>query len=204
MCARARALVRPPAIWREGFPLAFAFFLSFVSPRTGGRFRQLCCAGGVGSRFDLFSFLLFSFFVKCASMPACLLASMSACGLLASMPACWPRCFPVACWPRCLPAGLDAFLWPAGLDACLLVSMFSCGLLASMPACWPRCFPVACWPRCLPSAGLDACFWRAWSNGIIRWDFFCLISFLYIVFLVVGFRIVVLSLCLLSSSVFRR
>ena len=91
-CTRARWLDFPPDGGKV-FPLAF--FLS-CPQELGGRIRQLCCAGGVGSRSNLFSFLLFSFFVKCASMSAC---------LLVSMPACWPAgldaCL-LACWPRCL------------------------------------------------------------------------------------------------------
>ena len=105
----------------------------FRVPKNLGEGSASFAALAVSGRGPTFvSFLLFSFFVKCASMPA----------------ACWPRCL-LACWPRCLP--------PVGLDACcLLASMLAC-LLASMPAaCWPRCL-LACWPRCLPPVGLDAC-----------------------------------------------
>ncbi|WP_419642017.1 hypothetical protein [Thiolapillus sp.] len=122
-----------------------------------------------------FQFLVVFFFCQ-VRLDACLPAGLDACRLLASMLACLLASMPAACWPRCLP--------PAGLDACLPVGLDACRLLASMSA--------ACWSRCLPPAGLDACLWRVWSNGIIRRDFFCLISFLYIVFLFFGFLVEVL------------
>ena len=180
--ACARALVRPPASWREGFPLAF--FFSIRVPKDLGEGSVSFAALAVSGRGPTFS-------VSCGFL---FLSSALRC-----LPPCWPRC-PPPCWPRCPPP-----CWPRCLPPCWLRCPPPCWLRC-LPPCWPRCrfagldagllaSMPACWPRCR-LAGLGACLWRAWSNGIIRRDFFCLISFLYIVFLVVGFRIVVLSLCL--------
>ncbi len=88
MRTRARALVRLPAIWREGFP---SCFLSFVSPRTWGKDPPALLRWRCWVEVQPFQFLVVFFFCQ-VRLDACLLASM------------------LACWPRCLPAGLDACL----------------------------------------------------------------------------------------------
>ncbi len=173
----------------------FSFFLSCPQELGEGSasFAVLAVSGRGPTFLVSCCFLFLSSVPRClpvASMPVCWSAGLDAC-LLVSMPACGLDACLLACWSRCLPVASMPVCWLAGLDACLWPRCLSAGLLASMPACGFDACLLACWPRCLP-AGLDACLWRAWSNGIIRRDFFCLISFLYIVFLFFGFLVEVL------------